>query len=97
MDTFNIFIVEDDPMYGELLKYHLGMNPDYKVTRFETAKACLEKLNDQVDLVTIDFSLPDMTGDALYRKIRNIYPGIPVIFISSQENITVAVDLLKWG
>jgi DNA-binding NtrC family response regulator len=97
MDGYNIFIIEDDPWYGEILEYHLGLNPDYKVTRFESAKDCLAKMHLQPDLVTIDFSLPDMMGDKLYQKIRETNPSVPVIVISSQENITVAVNLLKMG
>jgi len=97
MSTFNIFIVEDDAYYGEILRYHISLNPDYKVTRFETGKACLDKLYLQPDLITIDFTLPDMPGDKLYKKVREANSTVPVIFISSQENITVAVNLLKMG
>src|ERR1700685_540046 len=97
MSAYNIFIVEDDSWYGEILQYHISLNPDYKVTRFETAKDFLEKLYLQPDLVTIDFSLPDMTGDKLYKKIREVNAQVPVIAISSQEKIAVAVNLLKMG
>jgi len=97
MNTYNIFIVEDDKWYGEILQYHISLNPDYKVTRFETAKDFLDKLYLQPDLVTIDFSLPDMTGDKLYQKIRQVNATVPVIAISSQEKIAVAVNLLKMG
>jgi DNA-binding NtrC family response regulator len=97
MEGYNIFIIEDDPWYGEILAYHLGLNPDYKITRFENAKDFLAQLHQKPDLVTIDFSLPDMQGDKLYQKIRESNPSVPVIVISSQENITVAVNLLKMG
>ena len=97
MSPYNIFIVEDDTWYGEILQYHISLNPDYKVTRFETAKDCLSKLYLQPDLITIDFKLPDMTGDKLYKKIRESNSQVPVIIVSSQENIAVAVNLLKMG
>jgi len=97
MSAYNIFIVEDDTWYGEILQYHISLNPDYKVTRFETAKDCLNKLYLQPDLITIDFKLPDMTGDRLYKKIRESNSQVPVIIVSSQENIAVAVNLLKMG
>jgi two-component system response regulator AtoC len=97
MHHYSIFIVEDDPWYGEILAYHLGLNPDYKITRFETGKDCLLKMHLKPDLVTIDFSLPDMQGDELYKKIRESHPQIPVIIISAQEEINVAVNLLKMG
>ncbi len=31
MGAFKIFVVEDDPLYGEMLKYHLSLNPDNEV------------------------------------------------------------------
>ncbi|WP_246001528.1 sigma-54-dependent transcriptional regulator [Mucilaginibacter gracilis] len=97
MNEYNIFIVEDDPWYGEILEYHLSLNPDYRLTRFTTAKECLDKMYLQPDLITVDFSLPDMAGDKLYQKIREVNSQVPVIVISSQDKIAVAVDLLKNG
>lgn len=97
MSAYNVFIVEDDPWYGEILDYHLSLNPDYKVTRFESGKDCLAKMHLKPDLVTIDFSLPDITGDELFKRIREDSPHVPVIVISSQEEVTVAVNLLKMG
>lgn len=97
MEAYSIFIVEDDPWYGEILEYHLSLNPDYTITRFATGKECLDNLHRKPDLITIDFSLPDMTGDKLFEKIRAVNDQLPVIVISGQEEITVAVDLLKKG
>ena len=97
MDLYKIFIVEDDAWYGEILQYHLSLNPDYEVTLFKTGKECLSNMSLQPDLVTLDFSLPDLTGDKLFKKIREVNPQLPVIMISSQEDISVAVNLLKLG
>ncbi len=97
MSAYNIYMVEDDPWYGEILDYHLSLNPDYKVTRFESGKDCLSKMHLKPDLVTIDFSLPDITGDDLFKRIREVSPQVPVIVISSQEEVAVAVNLLKMG
>ncbi len=95
--AYNIFIVEDDPWYGEILEYHLSLNPDYKVTLLQTGQACLQKMHLKPNLITLDFSLPDMDGDKLFQKIRDIDPQVPVIVISSQDDIMVAVNLLKMG
>ncbi|KAA3624397.1 MAG: sigma-54-dependent Fis family transcriptional regulator [Bacteroidetes bacterium] len=97
MQGYKIFIVEDDPWYGKILEHHLSLNPDYLVSRFESGKACLDSMHLKPDLITIDFSLPDLTGDKLYKKIREINPQVPVIVISSQEKIMVAVNMLKMG
>jgi DNA-binding NtrC family response regulator len=97
MGAYKIFIVEDDPWYGEILEYHLSLNEDYVITRFETGKECLANLYKKPDLISIDFSLPDYTGDKLYQKIKETDDSIPVIVISGQEEIAVAVNLLKMG
>ncbi|WP_225444080.1 sigma-54-dependent transcriptional regulator [Echinicola arenosa] len=97
MNGFQIFIVEDDPWYGQILEYHLGLNPDYQVKRFETGKELIKHLHLKPDLITLDFSLPDMEGDDLFKKIRDVLPDLPVIVISSQENIAIAVKMLKMG
>jgi DNA-binding NtrC family response regulator len=97
MQSYHIFIVEDDPWYGEILAYHLGLNPDYTVTRFENGKDCLAKLSLKPDLITLDFSLPDMQGDILFKKIREVNATVPIIIISGQEEVSVAVNLLKLG
>jgi len=97
MEPYKIFIVEDDPWYGEILEYHLSLNPDYLITRFSSGKELLSNLHLNPDLITIDFSLPDFKGDKLYEKIAAANDKIPVIVISGQEQISVAVNLLKMG
>ncbi|QHS58639.1 sigma-54-dependent transcriptional regulator [Chitinophaga agri] len=97
MLDFKIFIVEDDKWYGGLLHHYLSQNPDYEVTLIGSGKECLAQLNRKPDLVTIDFGLPDMNGEELYKKIKQAQPNLPVIIISAQERITTAVDLLKMG
>jgi len=97
MLDFKIFIVEDDKWYGGLLQHYLSQNPDYEITLIGSGKECLAQLHRKPDLVTIDFGLPDMNGEELYRKIKQAQPNLPVIIISAQERITTAVDLLKMG
>ena len=71
MEGYKIFIVEDDPWFGEILEYHLALNPDYQISRFSNAKECLDNLHLKPNLVTIDYSLPDMNGAQLLKKLRN--------------------------
>lgn len=97
MNKYKIFIVEDDIWYGQLLQYHLQLNPEYEVSLFTSGKECLSKMNLKPDLITLDFSLPDMKGDLLFKKIRNNDLNVPVIMITAQEDISVAVNLLKLG
>lgn len=94
---FSIFIVEDDPFYGSMLEYHLNLNPDYEVSRFENGKSFVDNLYRRPSVITLDYSLPDIDGETILKKIQKDHPEIPVIIISGQENITTAVQLLKLG
>ena len=69
-----IFIVEDDPLYVEILKYHLSLNPDNDVESFSTGQECLSQLHRKPDLVTLAFRLPDMQGDQVLKRIREPFP-----------------------
>lgn len=97
MGTLKIFVVEDDIMYSNILEYHLSLNPDYEIFKFHKGDAVLKNLYKKPDVVTIDFSLPDIKGDKLLKKIKETDPSIPVIVISGQEDINTAVGLLKEG
>jgi len=92
-----IFVVEDDLFYGELLKRHLALNPDNEVYLFKTGKECLDKLYLKPDVISLDYGLPDVSGDKVLKKIKEDYPELPVIIVSGQEDIQTAVGLLRGG
>ncbi len=97
MEQFKIFIVEDDPWYGEILGYHLSLNPDHEIYRYTTGKECLANLSKRPGLISIDYSLPDTNGADLLKKIKQQAPDVPVIVISGQDDVSTAVDLLRNG
>ncbi len=94
---FRIFIVEDDPWYGQFMTYQLSSNPDHDVVLYSCAKDILDNLHKQPDLVYMDFGLPDMDGDKLLKEMLKRVPDLPVVIVSGQEDISVAVNLLKAG
>jgi DNA-binding NtrC family response regulator len=97
MGSFRIFIVEDDPWYGEILSRHLSLNSELEVHRFSCLKDCFANLGRKPDLITLDFSLPDGTGDQALKRFRAELPDVPVIVISAQQDVAIAVELLKQG
>ncbi|MCU0430092.1 MAG: sigma-54 dependent transcriptional regulator [Cytophagaceae bacterium] len=92
-----IFIVEDDSFYSKLLEYQLSLNPENEIEIYTSGQACLNNLHRKPDVITLDYSLPDMTGIEVLKKITQFHPGIPVIVISGQEDVSTAVDILKNG
>lgn len=94
---FRVFVLEDDEWYGELLVHHLSLNPDYEIMRFTTAKEAMRMLHLRPAVLTLDYSLPDMKGDDVLKKIQEISPETSVIIISGQEDISTALGMLRQG
>lgn len=94
---FSIFVVEDNEWYNKLLVHNLSLNPDFTIKSFFSGKEMLDHLHENPNVVTLDYRLPDLNGDELLKKIKDINPTIEVVIISEQSEITTAVDLLKLG
>jgi two-component system, NtrC family, response regulator AtoC len=97
MADLKVFIVEDDEWYAEYIKHNVLLYQDIQAMIFKDGKECLNNLKENPDIITIDYRLPDMTGEELLVKIKDINPDIDVIIISEQDKIETAVELLKLG
>jgi DNA-binding NtrC family response regulator len=96
-DPVKIFVVEDDPAYTKFLRYVLSLDPDFEVEFFTTGKGCIDALHKKPFVITLDYTLPDLSGEKVLRAIREFDPDMSVIIISAQEKIGTAVELLKLG
>ncbi len=96
-EGFRIFVVEDNEWYNRLLVHYLEMDPGHEVKSFFTGTELMKHLHECPDLITLDYRLPDGLGSELVKKIRDFDETIEVIIISEQEDIQVALDLLKEG
>jgi DNA-binding NtrC family response regulator len=92
-----IFAVEDDPTYTKFLTFVFDLNPEIEVRFFENGKSCLDALHEQPNIITLDYSLPDISGNEVLKSIKQTDPNIQVIIVSGQEDISTAVELLKLG
>lgn len=97
METFKIFVVEDDLMYAKILSYHLAQNPEYEVIVFTSGKGLIANLYKQPSVISLDFYLPDMSGFDVLKRIREFDPELPVVIVSGQQDIATAVELVKKG
>jgi DNA-binding NtrC family response regulator len=79
------------------MRYVLSLNPDFEVDFFTSGKECLNQLHKKPSVITLDYSLPDMSGEKVLKAIREFDPNINVIIVSAQEKIGTAVELLKLG
>jgi two-component system, NtrC family, response regulator AtoC len=93
---YKIFVVEDNILYAQILKKQLT-DDGYNTKLFHNGRDFLASLDEKPDVVTLDYTLPDMTGYDVLKKIQRRMPETNVIIISAQENITTAIDLMKNG
>ncbi len=93
---YKVFIVEDNVLYAKILKKQL-VDEDYHVRVFHNGTDFINCLHEKPDVITLDYTLPDMTGQDVLEKIQKELPAAHVIVISAQENINTAINLMKNG
>lgn len=92
-----IFIVEDDDFYREYLRHIVSMNANHEVQAFASGNALLAMLHEQPEVVCIDYTLPDISGEELLKQIKAALPQTQVLVISGQEDVKTALSLLNKG
>ncbi len=93
----HILIVDDDISLCDILINTLEY-VGYKTSNVQTGEAALSILDNQnVDIMLLDFRLPDMDGLEILNKVLQKKPALPVIMISGQGSIPVAVNATKSG
>ncbi|MDF2447808.1 MAG: regulator [Bacteroidota bacterium] len=97
LKTFTVFVLEDDEWYNKLLAHTISLNPDYLVKSFFSAKDLFKSIHEKPEVITLDYRLPDTTGEEVLEKIKQLSPESEVIVISEQDNIATALNLLKSG
>ena len=94
-----LFVVDDDPMYLKLVEIEFMQYPDFKLETFATGEICIDNLSHKPDLIILDYHLDGvdkhaMNGIHTLDKIKAIDPCIPVVMLSSQDSIEVAINCL---
>ncbi len=92
-----IYIVDDEPAILMMLELWIGKRWGYRVEVFDSGKPFLERLTEPPDLALLDLMLPDISGVELLKEIKKQYPDVPVIILSAQGSVEVAIETLKLG
>jgi len=91
------FIVDDDLIYQQFMQGHMK-NLGYEVRSFINGQSCLDQLHQKPDLIILDHQLgEEENGLDVLRKIKQVNPKIPVIYLSAQNDLATAVQALKFG
>jgi two-component system response regulator AtoC len=94
---FKILVVDDEPILRDSLEVALKTS-DYEVMTARTGEEGLEQFeNENPDLVLLDHWLPGINGDEVLRRIKEKDPEIPVIIMTAQGSIEMAVNSMKIG
>jgi DNA-binding NtrC family response regulator len=95
-----LFIVDDDALYLKSLEIEFAENTKSVIRSFATGEECIEKLYQNPDIIILDYYLDSVDKNAMngletLDKIKEENVQIPVIILSSQDKIDVAVNCMR--
>jgi len=91
-----VLLVEDEDLHATLIREVL---PDsLSLQRARTLKEAREALAERpMDLVLLDYGLPDGNGLSLLDDIRKLDPEVPVIFVTALNDARTGIAALRGG
>ena len=94
-----LFLVDDDAVFLKSLEIEFLENADFEIETFATGELCMENLSHSPDVIILDYHLDGidknaMNGIETLDKIKAYNQDIPVIMLSSQDKIEVAVNCM---
>ena len=91
-----ILLVEDDVVFSKMLGKFLERN-GYEVVRCYNLEEAEKSLNASLSLVFTDLRLPDGDGINFLKKVKEVYPDLPVVVMTSYAEVSTAVEAMKLG
>lgn len=94
-----IFLVDDDAVYLKALEIEFLHHGDFDIETYSTGESCIKNLNKNPDVIILDFHLDGiiktaMNGLETLDEIKHFNADIPVIMLSSQDKIDVAISCM---
>lgn len=94
-----LFLVDDDALYLKILEIELSEKGEYAIKTFSTGELCVTNLSFMPDIIILDYHLDGIDKNAMngidtLDKIKAFNADIPVVMLSSQDKIEVAVDCM---
>lgn len=98
-EKLKLFLVDDDALFLKSLEIEFLHQTDFTVETFATGELCLENLSHKPDVIILDYHLNGIEKDAMngietLDKIKSINPDIPVVMLSAQDKIDVAISCM---
>jgi two-component system OmpR family response regulator len=94
-----LFLVDDDAVFLKSLEIEFHQHTDFTVETFATGELCVANLSKKPDVIILDYHLNGIDKDAMngietLDKIKEYNPEIPVVMLSSQDKIDVAISCM---
>ncbi len=98
-EKIKLFLVDDDAMFLKSLQLEFLDHADFVVETYATGELCIKNLAGYPDVIILDYHLDGidktaMNGIDTLDKIKTMNPDIPVIMLSSQDKIDVAIKCM---
>ena len=98
-NKIKLFLVDDDVLFLKSLEIDFLQRADFDIETFVTGELCLANLSHQPDIIILDYLLDGvdknaMNGIATLDKIKAFNPDIPVVMLSAQDKIEVAINCM---
>ena len=98
-DKIKLFLVDDDVVFLKSLEIDFLQSADFTIETFATGELCMDFLIHTPDVIVLDYFLDGidrsaMNGLETLDKIKAFNPEIPVIMLSSQDKIEVAIECM---
>jgi len=98
-EKIKLFLVDDDILFLKSLEIDFLGRADFCIETYVTGELCLENLSHKPDIIVLDYYLDSvdktaMNGIDTLDIIKAMNPDIPVIMLSSQDKIDVAIECM---
>ena len=95
-----LFLVDDDALFLKSLEIEFTDTTQSIIKTFPTGELCLENISQNPDVVILDYHLNSIDKNAIngletLDRIKTANQTIPVVMLSSQDKIEVAVNCMK--
>jgi len=98
-NKIKLFLVDDDALFLKSLEIDFLDHADFTIETFATGELCMASLKRNPDVIILDYFLDSidksaMNGLETLDKIKAYNPDIPVVMLSSQDKIDVAINCM---